>query len=77
MRAVIDELLIGISNETLSLQSAGVHPDRSSKVFERLQACACSRVRMYHASVSKRKRMASIDEETHLIAILILLPPEP
>lgn len=42
MQGVIDELLIGIANETLSLLILEVNPD-SSKVY----ACLCAYVGVY------------------------------
>lgn len=41
MQVVIDELLIGIANETLSLLSVEVHPVRGSKVYGCLAECVC------------------------------------
>ena len=40
MQAVIDELLIGIAEETLSLQCVKVHPISSSKVYS-FCVCVC------------------------------------
>lgn len=48
MHTVIDELLIGIGNETLSLLSVEVHPVRGSKVF--------GRVCVYVSSLCENKR---------------------
>lgn len=41
MQVVIDELLIGIAKETLSLRSVKVHPVRGSKVCGCLWICLC------------------------------------
>lgn len=47
MLAVIDELLIGIAKETLSLQCVEVHPVSSSKVYGFfLNVCAWVRARV-------------------------------
>ena len=45
MQVVIDELLIGIVNETLSLLSVEVHPVRGSKVYGCLCVSVCVRAR--------------------------------
>lgn len=73
MHTVIDELLIGIGNETLSLLSVEVHPVRGSKVFGRVCVCTCQAC----VRIRERKRTASLDDETHLMTFLIWFLPKP
>lgn len=69
MQVVIDEILIGIANETLSLLAVEVHPDRSHKVCESLQFCVCVDLTLV--------RTPSLNDETHLITSHIMLSPKP
>lgn len=61
MQVVIDELLIGIENETLSLLSVEVHPVRGSKVY----GCLCVSACMCHACVCVRERESEGGGEWH------------
>lgn len=73
MQAVIDELLIGIAKETLSLRCVEVHPVRGSKVygfFLNACACMCAHACVLVLSVGE-ERMASLVDETHLMTFFI------
>lgn len=74
MQAVIDELLIGIAKETLSLWCVEVHPVSGSKVCFFFSECPCVSVcvRVCVFAVSAwEERMAPLTDETHLMTFFI------